>query len=587
MSEKKHHVFQRVGDTPIIPISAKLLVIFIMLLLLSNLLTNFITLSLSQRKVIQLTNEILVGQLKTLYTTADNQYQISLYSQDEETSLSALRETAESDFSQNHSLALGVRTDGSILFAEARNMLGAWYRFSDEESLATLNKNLSKGQTEGTVSFKGSTGDDYFGVYKYHPQWECFIIRAELRSDTQDSMLRVMLIIVPIIIVFIIIFLVTGIVMFSRLFANVRHITSSLYRMQENQKLGLIDISDAPNDDITYLAASFNSLSSNIDNLLTTFQKFVSQDVVERAYSEQAINLEGKPRDLTILFSDIKSFTYRTEVLGNDIIDLLNVHYDKVIRIIQSESTVTSRNKKALASTQDNSRGIIGSIIGDAILGIYGLKDSRARKSVDAIQSAWEIIEATKDLRGKMSARRQQIESERKLSASELRVFDAVMLEVGVGIDGGEVFYGTIGSNDHMTNTVIGDRVNSASRLEGLTREYKVPIIVSGYVKDEVLSQKSLEERYKFFEIDTVQVKGKTEGMKVYFPYDSQFCDSALVDEFEIYEKALKLYYDGKWKESRALFRTCTMPVATVFLDRMGLKKAPEDWSGIWTMKTK
>ena len=207
MSEKKHHVFQRVGDTPIIPISAKLLVIFIMLLLLSNLMTNFITLSLSQRKVIQLTNEILVGQLKTLYTAADNQYQITLYSQDEDSSLSALRETAESDFSMDHSIALGVRTDSSILFATARNMLGAWYRFADEDSLKVLNQNLNNGITEGTVSFKGSSGDDYFGVYKYHPQWECYIIRAELRSDTQDSMLRVMMIIVPIIIVFIIIFL--------------------------------------------------------------------------------------------------------------------------------------------------------------------------------------------------------------------------------------------------------------------------------------------------------------------------------------------------------------------------------------------
>ncbi len=52
-------------------------------------------------------------------------------------------------------------------------------------------------------------------------------------------------------------------------------------------------------------------------------------------------------------------------------------------------------------------------------------------------------------------------------------------LSVGVGIDGGRIFYGNIGSFDHMTNTVIGDEVNSASRLEGLTKIYSVPVICS------------------------------------------------------------------------------------------------------------
>ncbi len=586
MSSKPRHVFQRVGDTPIIPISAKILVIFIMLLLLSNFMTNFINLSLSQRKVIQLTNEILVGKLKTLYNAADNQYQISLYAQDEASSVQSLCETAESDFTMDHSIALGVRQDSSILFVQARNMLGSWYRFSDENALALMNGSFEEGIQEGTITFKALTGDEYFGVYKFHPQWNCYIIRAELRSDTKDSMYRVMLIIIPIILVFIIVFLWAGIVMFRRLFANVKHITNNLYQMQQDQKLGLIDISKAPNDDVTYLAASFNSLSSNINNLLTTFQKFVSKDVVERAYSEQSINLEGKPRNLTILFSDIKSFTYRTEVLGNDIIDLLNVHYDKVIRIIQSESSLSSKRRNVIAGSSEG-RGIIGSIIGDAILGIYGLKDSSARKSIDAIQSAWEIITATKELREKMTSRREQIEAERKLTAAELRVFDAVMLEVGVGIDGGEVFYGTIGSNDHMTNTVIGDKVNSASRLEGLTREYRLPIIVSAYVRDEVLSQKQFAERYRFFEVDTVQVKGKTEGMKVYFPYDDKFCGEEMLSEFETYGEALSYYYKGDWKNARTLFRKCSLDVAGVFLERMGLKKAPDDWSGIWTMKTK
>ena len=70
-----------------------------------------------------------------------------------------------------------------------------------------------------------------------------------------------------------------------------------------------------------------------------------------------------------------------------------------------------------------------------------------------------------------------------------------------------------------MANTVIGDTVNSASRLEGLTRIYHLPVIVSEYVKNEVLKESA---RYKFFEIDTVQLKGKTEGKKIFFPFKTK-----------------------------------------------------------------
>ena len=82
-----------------------------------------------------------------------------------------------------------------------------------------------------------------------------------------------------------------------------------------------------------------------------------------------------------------------------------------------------------------------------------------------------------------MIERRAEIEQTRNLTEAEERVFKAVLLDVGVGIDGGTVFYGNIGSDEHMTNTVIGDNVNSASRLEGLTRVYHLPVIVSDFIR--------------------------------------------------------------------------------------------------------
>jgi class 3 adenylate cyclase len=563
----KRTIFQHVGKTPIVPISAKILFIFICLLLLSNFMTNFINIRLSQRQVINLTNTVLVNQLKDLYTTASNQYQISLYSQNRDDSLKAVSDSAAKAFTQKHSVALGVQEDGTILFSSCADPEADWSSFPDEEVLAFLNQKLNSTDKidDGSVSFNSKAGS-YFGVYKYQEDWKCYLIRAELRSDTQRDMYRVMYIISFIIIVLTAAFLYIGIVMFKAIFANIKNITNSLYDMQQKQKLEMIDISHAPNDDITYLAASFNSLSSSINNLLGIFQKFVSKDVVHKAYSEHEIKLEGNQRELTILFSDIKSFTYRTETLGNDIIDLLNVHYNSVIRKVHAND------------------GVVGSIIGDAILAIYGTDSAEPKKSLEAVQSAWDITNVTAQLREKMIERRKQIEKTRKLTAAEERVYQAVLLDIGVGIDGGNVFYGNIGSDEHMANTVIGDNVNSASRLEGLTRIYKLPVIVSSYIKDEVLK---VSNQYEFYEVDMVQVKGKTEGMHIYFPYDKVNGDKELPAKFTEYEQALELYYSGEWKKARTHFKSSGLDVATVFLDRMGLKRAPEGWSGIWAMTTK
>ena len=176
------------------------------------------------------------------------------------------------------------------------------------------------------------------------------------------------------------------------------------------------------------MAASFNSLSVSVNNLLTTFQKFVSKDVVSKAYTDHTIKLEGMQRELTILFSDIKSFTYRTETLGNEIIDLLNVHYNNVIHDVHQEN------------------GVVGSIIGDAILAIFGSYRNPELKSLEAIDAGWRITYVTAELREKMKAQRKKIEETRKLTAAEDRIYKAVLLDIGVGIDGGTVFYGNIGS---------------------------------------------------------------------------------------------------------------------------------------------
>lgn len=612
---------QKVGTTYVVPVTIKILIIFVCMLLFSTLSSSFVLITLSQRQVINLTNTIMVDKLKELYTNAENQWQIYQYSRQKDECLSSLCSVAMKGFQMKHSIALGVDVDGNIPFvakqenADTKESAISGNTFSDTEALSKLNENAAKGVYEGSIVFDTLQGE-YFGVYKWHDDWQMYFVRAEAREDTQREMWRLFAINTIIIAVMLIAFAIVGVKLLQHVLNNIQSFTDDIFDMQGKQKLSLIDLSKAPNDDITYMAASFNSLSSSISNLINTFQKFVSKDVAAKAYEEHGIALEGSQKELTILFSDIKSFTFRTETLGNEIINLLNVHYNRVIRRVHEN------------------KGVIGSIIGDAVLAIFGtIKDGtssasqggtgatpqeipEAQKSLDAVQSAWQITAVTAALRSSMEARKKEIEKERSLSSSEEKVYQAVLLDVGVGIDGGTVFYGNIGSSEHMANTVIGDNVNSASRLEGLTRVYHLPVIVSEYIKNEV---ESITSRYRFYEIDTVQVKGKTQGKKIFFPLDTQ-AGQLLLDgssaashktasassletasssggdgggevykeeAFMLYEKALAAYYAGKWKEARKCFKECKVEAAQVFLDRMGMKGAPEGWNGIWTMTSK
>ena len=562
---KKYRFFTRIGKTRIIPIGFKILLIFICLILLSNFATNIISIQLSQKQIITLNNTIMVEQLKELYNNSANQFQIYSYSQKKDECLETIGQIASTGFGNENSLAMGVKEDGTIEFFTCNNELIKWTNFSDAETLALLHSNYEEGTEEGSVSFTSPEGD-FFGVYKYQPDWGFYLIRAEKRSDMQSNTLNIYLYTSILIVILTTIFIIIGYIILNKEFQTVRKVTAELLRMQKSKQLSLIDLSEAPNDDITYMAASFNNLSSSVNNLLATFQKFVSKDVVAKAYSDQVINLEGSQRELTMLFSDIKSFTYRTETLGNDIIDVLNVHYDRVIHKVHVNN------------------GVVGSIIGDAILAVYGTLDSKMSKSYDAIRSAWDITRETAKLRDSMIARRKEIEQKRKLTESEERVYQAVLLDVGVGIDGGNVFYGNIGSQEHMANTVIGDTVNSASRLEGVTRVYHLPVIVSEYVKNEVEQESA---RYKFIEIDTIQVKGKTEGKKIFFPFDTNEMEESLFESYKLFETGLKAYYEGDWKSARKILKETGLEVAEVFIERMGNKNAPEDWSGIWTMTSK
>ncbi|MBN1534129.1 MAG: adenylate/guanylate cyclase domain-containing protein, partial [Spirochaetes bacterium] len=133
--------------------------------------------------------------------------------------------------------------------------------------------------------------------------------------------------------------------------------------------------------------------------------------------------------------------------------------------------------------------------------------------------------------------------------------------------------------------TVIGDNVNAASRLEGLTRIYKVPIIVSEFIKQDVDANVA-SHGIAFVELDTVMVKGKTTGRKIFWPILERDFDDKLKKQIAYFEAGLKLYYAGDWKMAQKQFKTCKLPLAEEFIERTK-QSCPRNWNGIWEMKTK
>lgn len=556
---------QKIAGTRVVPLIVKIVVIFTVFLLVSNFTTNYINLMLNRGEQIRLLNQLLVKDLKELHVFANNQREIFNFNPDMDAAIENIQQAAIRNHRGQRSVSLGVNPDGSLLF-QASEMERA-SSFPDTDAIAAMDQALAEGIEEGTLNFQFN-GYDYFGVYKYNAAWEVYQVRAEELGEFYADSVRIFRNVAFIIVGITVIFAVIGILLLRFILRFVRVITDNIMRMQADQTLELMNLDGAPNDDVTYLGVAFNSLANTIDNLMNIFKKFVARDVAAKAYREREIRLEGSKRDLTILFTDIKSFTFMTETLGTDIIKLLNLHYDQAIRHIH------------------NHNGDIGSIIGDALLAVFGtVEEDVENKSVQSVRAAYRIHEVAAQLRSEMHARRERILAQRgTLTEDEENVYKAVLLEVGVGIDGGQVFYGNIGSYERMVNTVIGDNVNSASRLEGLTRFYRTPVVCSEYVKDEVLAH---TDEYEFMELDSVQVKGKTQGKKVFWPIPVDKFDDTLRADVENYKQGLHYYYRGDWPEAVPYFEKCSFVTAQLFRDRISGKTAPENWNGVWTMTEK
>jgi class 3 adenylate cyclase/HAMP domain-containing protein len=290
------------------------------------------------------------------------------------------------------------------------------------------------------------------------------------------------------------------------------------------------------------------------------FQKYVPKDVIEQFFVSPEKMLTGANRELAILFSDIRSFTTISEGMNpGDLVNSLNRYFSGQVDVIM------------------NKNGIVDKYIGDAIMAFWG---APRKRDDDALQS----VLAALDMMGVLEGFNEQ---QRRLNKPEFRI--------GIGINYGEVTVGNIGSERKMDYTVIGDPVNLASRLEGLTKTYHAEILISEGIYSELRKQEA-EVRVlglRFRLLDTVAVKGKTRGVKIFTV--KRTLSPAEEKAWPLHNQGMELYYHRSFSEAAAKFKEVLALLPGDFsgenlLNRCtayAINPPPIGWGGVEVMKTK
>jgi class 3 adenylate cyclase/HAMP domain-containing protein len=290
------------------------------------------------------------------------------------------------------------------------------------------------------------------------------------------------------------------------------------------------------------------------------FQKYVPKDIIEQFFASPEKMLTGANRELSILFSDIRSFTTISEGMNpGDLVNSLNRYFSGQVDIIM------------------NRNGIVDKYIGDAIMAFWGAPRKYDDDALQSVLSALEMIDALDGFN----------EQQRKLGNPEFHI--------GIGINYGEVTVGNIGSERKMDYTVIGDPVNLASRLEGLTKTYHAEILISQGVYAELRkqAQEVRAQRLRFRLLDTVTVKGKTQGVKIFTV--KRTLSPAEEQAWPLHNQGMELYYHRSFTEAAAKFREVLNVLPGDFngenlLNRCtayALTPPPIGWDGVEVMTTK
>lgn len=220
----------------------------------------------------------------------------------------------------------------------------------------------------------------------------------------------------------------------------------------------------------------FMAENRNKEKIKSAMGKYLSKDIMQNIVKNiDDLKLGGKKAVVTVLFSDIRGFTSLSEKMSaEEVSSILNEYFGEM------EPIITKYN------------GVINKFIGDAIMAIFGEPIQDDNHPQNAVKCAYEMLQRVKFLR------------EKWLSEGKPKI------EIGIGINTGEVFIGNIGTETRMEYTVIGDTVNLASRIESYNKVYKTKLLVSSSTYPYVANISDV------IKISDVQIRGKSKKTDIY-----------------------------------------------------------------------
>ncbi len=291
-------------------------------------------------------------------------------------------------------------------------------------------------------------------------------------------------------------------------------------------------------------------------NIRKAFSRFVPEQIIDELVSgaekQDKVGV-GEKREVAILFSDIRSFTNISEKNKPEtIVAFLNRYFTAMCTVIKKHG------------------GTVDKFIGDAIMAEFGVPVSYEDNTRRAVAAAYEMREALATV-----------------PLEDLVLPDGMKFDIGIGIHYGDVIVGSIGSQDKTDYSVIGDNVNLASRLEGLTKTYGTMVLVSEAVKADIEG-----DEFVFRHLDDVKVKGKKTAVGIYAvdrsieDFSAEYRDS--------YEKGFALYKKGVWNLAKEYFEKAVElspndKAAKLMLERCEeyIENPPENWDGAIAFLTK
>ena len=287
------------------------------------------------------------------------------------------------------------------------------------------------------------------------------------------------------------------------------------------------------------------------------FQKYVPKDLIDKFFAAPESMLIGENRELAILFSDIRSFTTISEKMApDDLVNSLNRYFSGQVDIIM------------------NRNGIVDKYIGDAIMAFWGAPVKHDDDPLQAVLSGFDMIDAVKVFN----------EKQKKIGKPEFHI--------GIGINYGIVTVGNIGSERKMDYTVIGDMVNLASRMEGLTKTYHSELLISETLYEAIKAQ-GAKDPIHFRLLDTVAVKGKTKGVKIYTAARTLLTVESKA--WALHNQGMEFYYRRSFTDAVKCFEGVLNLMkgdfnAESLLERCkaySVSPPPPDWDGVEVMQTK